>query len=81
MSDIKDKIADKAVAIAYQGDAPLRASKLPRALQFPLVVILSLVSSALAYSFAAEYTAGELATVSRRLDAWWEVAALLGWRM
>ena len=79
MPSRKDKIADTTVADVYHGDAPLR-SKLPRPVQFPLVVVLSLVSSALLYSFAAEYTTGELATVSRSLNEWWEVGALLGWR-
>jgi hypothetical protein len=72
----KEKIDDKALAVAHQGDT----SKLPRPIQFPLVVILSLSSSALLYSFAAEYTAGELATVSRSLNEWWQVGALVGWR-
>jgi hypothetical protein len=76
----KDKIADKAIAVVHQGDAPLRASKLPRLIQFPLVVILSLSSSALLYSLSAEYTAGELAAVSRSLNEWWEVGALVGWK-
>lgn len=80
MPSRKDIISDKAIAVVYQGDAPLRASKLPRHVQFPLVVILSLVSSALFYSFAAGYTAGELATVSRSITEWWEVGALVGWR-
>ena len=75
-----EKIADKGLAVVNQGDAPLRASKLPPPIQFPLVVILSLSSSALLYSFAAEYTAGELATISRSLIEWWEVGALVGWR-
>ncbi len=74
----KENVADKAVA--HQGDAPVRASKLPRRIQFPLVVLLSLSTSALFYSFAAKYTAGELATVSRSLNEWWEVGALVGWR-
>jgi hypothetical protein len=76
----KEKIADKAVAVVHQSDAPLHASKLPRPIQFPLVIILSLSSSALLYSFTAEYTAGELATISRSLNEWWEVGALVGWR-
>lgn len=76
----KEKIADKALIVVHQGDAPLRASKLPHPIQFPLVVILSLSSSALLYSFAAEYTAGELSKVSRSLNEWWEVGALVGWR-
>jgi hypothetical protein len=75
-----EKIADKGPAVVNQGDAPLRASKLPPPIQFPLVIILSLSSSALLYSFAAEYTAGELATISRSLIEGWEVGALVGWR-
>jgi hypothetical protein len=75
-----EKFSDKGLAVVNQGDAPLRASKLPPPIQFPLVVILSLSSSALLYSFAAEYTAGELATISRSLIEWWEVGALVGWR-
>jgi hypothetical protein len=76
----KEKFADQAVAVVHQGDTPLRASKLPRPIQFPLVVILSLSSSALLYSFTADYTAGELATISRSLNERWEVGALVGWR-
>jgi hypothetical protein len=80
MPDRKEKLTDKVVAVVYQGDAPLRASKLPAPLQFPLVVVLSLSSSALLYSFASEYIDGELATVSRSLNQWWEIGALLGWK-
>lgn len=80
MSGRKEKIASKALAVVHQGDAPLRASKLPRPIQFPLVVILSLSSSALLYSFAVEYSATELAATSRSLNEWWEVGALIGWR-
>jgi len=80
MPNLKDKIVDKASAFVYKGNASPRASKLPRPLQFPLVVILSLSSSALLYSFAAEYTAGELAVVSRSLNNWWEVGLLVAWR-
>jgi hypothetical protein len=80
MPSRKEKIVDKASDIVYKGDAPLRASKLPRPLQFPLVVILSLSLSALLYSFAAEYTASELSAVSRSLNKWWEVGVLVAWR-
>ena len=76
----QEKLANKALAVVHQGDAPLHASKLPRPIQFPLVVILSLSSSALLYSFAADFTAGELAAVSRSLNEWWEVGALVSWR-
>ena len=75
----KVKSADKAIAIRH-GDAPIRASKLPAVLRFPLLVLLSLTLSSLLYSFVAEYTEGDLASVSRVLDQWWEVGALVGWR-
>ena len=80
MPSRRDKTSDKAPTIVFPSNAPLRVSRLPRSVQFPLVVILSLVSSALLYSFVAEYTAGELAAVSRNLEEWWEIGALLGWR-
>jgi hypothetical protein len=76
----KGKTAQKAIAIAQQDDAALPTSKLPPLLRFPLLVALSLTLSSVLYTLAAEYTAGELASVSRRLDKWWEVAALVGWR-
>jgi hypothetical protein len=76
----KDKFVNKAVAAISQGSTPLRASKLPRPLRFPLLVILSLSLSSLLYSFAAQYTAGELAAVSRSLNEWWEVGVLTAWR-
>ncbi|MCJ1366581.1 hypothetical protein MMC16_005710 [Acarospora aff. strigata] len=60
--------------------APLPASKLPAALRFPLLVTLSLSLSSLLYSFSSDYTAGDLATVSRSLNKWSEVAELIGWR-
>lgn len=55
-------------------------SKLPPLLRFPLLVALSLTLSSVSYTLSARYMAGELAGVSRRLDQWWEVAALVGWR-
>lgn len=67
-------------AVVSRQSASLRASKLPAPLRFPLLVILSLSLSSLLYSFAAEYTAGELASVSRSLNEWWEVGALVGWK-
>jgi hypothetical protein len=56
------------------------ASKLPVPLRFPLVVVLNLFLSALLYTLTAEYTAGEYASVSRRLNEWYEVAGLIAWR-
>ena len=74
------KSADKTIAIAQQGKAVIPPSRLPRPLRFPLLVLLSLSLSSLLYSLTAGYTAGELASVSRSLDQWWEVGALVGWR-
>ena len=60
--------------------ATVPTSKLPVALRFPLLVILSLSLSSLLYSVASDYTAGDLATVSRSLNKWSEVGELIGWR-
>jgi hypothetical protein len=79
MPSRKEKLADKAIAV-QRGDAPLRASKLPAFLRFPLLVLLSLTLSSLLYSFVAEYTEGDLASVSRTLQRWEDVGALVGWR-
>lgn len=74
-------VAEKANAIVVEGNAPIRASKLPGVIRFPLVVTLSMVLSSLMYSWAAEYIAGDLARVSRNLNEWWEVGVLVAWRM
>ena len=49
-------------------------------LHFPALVLLSLTLSATLYTVASNFTAGDLSSVSRRLDDWWEVAALVGWK-
>jgi hypothetical protein len=76
---LSEQIADKATAVVFRGDAPA-PSKLPRALRFPLVVVLNLFLSSLLYTFVAEYTAEEFATVSRSLNEWYEVGALVVWK-
>ncbi len=80
MPTSKGKVRDKGIAVALQGDAVIQHSKIPRFLRFPLVLLLNLTLSALLYSFIADYTMADLARVSRSLDQWWEVAALVGWR-
>jgi hypothetical protein len=77
MRSRKEKIDDRTIAV---GEALSRTSKLPAFLQFPLLVLLSLTLSSLLYSFIAEYTAGDLASVSRNLDQYWEGGVLVGWR-
>lgn len=78
MSSVIHAISDKTTGVVVRGDAPLRASKLPAPLRFPLVVLLSLITSSLLHNVVADYTKGELASVSRSLNEWWEVATLLG---
>ncbi|KAK8140312.1 hypothetical protein PG984_000378 [Apiospora sp. TS-2023a] len=58
-----------------------RESKLPKPLQFPLVVILSLAFSSVGYSLVYPWTKGVLAEHARVLDSWGEVALLTGWRI
>ena len=55
-------------------------STFPATLQFPVIVVLSLTLSATLYTVASSFTAGDLSSVSRRLDDWWEVAGLVGWK-
>ncbi len=71
---------EKAIAVVQQGDAVIRPSKMPSLLRFPLIVVISTVLSAFLYSFTADYTAADLAAVSRRLDSWWEMGILVAFR-
>ena len=57
--------------------ALLPTSKIPSQLRFPLVVITNLALSALLYSFISEFAAGDLSSVSRSVNQWWEVSGLL----
>jgi hypothetical protein len=77
----KSKSDDKEPAASQEGGAVIPTARLPPPLRFPLLVALSLTLSSISYTLAARYTAEELASVSRKLDQWWEVAALVGWRM
>lgn len=56
-------------------------SKVPEFLLFPALVVLSLTLSSALYSVASVLTVGDLSSVSRSLDDWWEVAGLIGWRI
>jgi hypothetical protein len=58
-----------------------RSSRLPAALQFPLIVLLSFSLSSVGYSFLNEATRGELATIVRTPESSLEVALLAFWRM
>lgn len=68
--------------------APIRAasmtrakvSRIPAILRFPLIVLLSLTISSALHSGVKEITAGDLASVSKRVETWPEISALIGWR-
>ena len=60
--------------------SPAATSKLPPRVRFPLLLVLSLTISSLLYSLVSPFTSGDLATVSRSRDNWWEIAGLLGWK-
>jgi len=71
-------VNDKAVA-AIGGSA--NRSKLPAAIQFPLLTLISFSISSLLFSFLNEWTGSELANVAKSLDTWTEVGILASWRM
>ncbi|KAM3068738.1 hypothetical protein ACMFMG_010914 [Clarireedia jacksonii] len=80
---IVDMVADEMEMVKAALPAKMRVSKLPSSLRFPLVVVLSLTSSSLAYSLCAQWMPEgreELGRVARRLDGWDELGGLLGWR-
>ena len=59
---------------------PSYSSSIPAPLRFPLLALVSLTSSSVLYSLASEFTAGDLSSVSKRLDDWWAITGLLGWK-
>ncbi|KAI9658902.1 MAG: hypothetical protein M1821_001862 [Bathelium mastoideum] len=60
---------------------PLPASKLPAPTRFPLLTVLSLALSALLFSFVADSTGVELASMSRTLNEPWQAVAVLAWKV
>jgi hypothetical protein len=65
-----------AVPVA-QSPALVSTSKLPSSLRFPLVVISNLALSAFFYAISSEFAAGDLSSVSRSINEWWEIGGLL----
>lgn len=55
-------------------------SKIPNALRFPILVITSMALSSALYTGASQLGTGDLATVMKRRDQWWEIFGLLGWK-
>ncbi|KAA6407937.1 MAG: hypothetical protein FRX48_08288 [Lasallia pustulata] len=60
--------------------APISTTMLPAALRFPLLVLFSLTLSSIFYTLSSAFTAGDLSSVSRSLNEWWEVAGLVAWK-
>ncbi|KAF2502755.1 hypothetical protein BU16DRAFT_475141 [Lophium mytilinum] len=60
---------------------PIKTSRLPRALRFPLLVIISLSLSAFSYSAAYELLGYRLGSVARTLNDSWGPVAFLGARV
>ena len=50
----------------------------PPSLRFPIAVLLNLTLSAALYSITSDFRAGDLSSVSRSINQWWEVMGLLG---
>ena len=55
----------------------LPVSKIPAPIRFPLLVLLNMSMSTLLYTISAEFTAGDLANVSRTVNAWPEIFGLV----
>lgn len=55
-------------------------ASLPPWMRFPAVLGMSLFLSSIMYSVSAQWTHGELASVSRKYEGWGVLAGLLGWR-
>jgi len=78
----RKQLANGATSVPVATSEPiLPTSKLPAELRFPLVLALNLSLSALLYSFASEFTAGDLSSVSRSINTWWEIGTLVAFRV
>lgn len=82
----RSKVAHEAMesnaSVALNVAAPSRrASRLPKQVQFPLIVILSFSMSSLGYSMLNEGTKGELAAIAKAPELKYQVALLAAWRM
>ena len=57
------------------------ATKLPAAIRFPLVVLISLSLSTLFYSLTADWIGVELAAISRTVEDEWQVGTVVAWKL
>lgn len=76
-----DRRAKESQSPALQPSPDGNGPKIPQALQFPLVVVLSFLVSSLGYQATYPWTKAVLADHARMLDSLTEVALLTGWKM
>ena len=60
--------------------SPAPNSKLPAQLRFPLLVLMTWTLFGILWSTISPFTAGDLATVSRSRDDWWNIVGLMVWK-
>ena len=65
-------------AVAISSAPPMDVHIVPHSLRFPIAVLLNLTLSASLYSITSDFRAGDLSSVSRSVNQWWEVIGLLG---
>ena len=68
-------------------EAPVQAvaDKMPQqlpssAVRFPVLVLVSLVISSAGFSALSPFLAGDLSSVSGRVEEWWQIAGVLAWK-
>lgn len=57
-----------------------RLEKIPSPARFGLLVLSSLVLSSALFTLTSPITVGDLSTVSKHLENWWEVGGLIAWK-
>ena len=60
--------------------SPAPNSKLPAQLRFPLLVLMTWTLFGTLWSTISPFMAGDLATVSRSRDDWWNIVGLMVWK-
>ena len=71
----------QAVKVPGSAGSTAVSSELPTFLQFPLLLILNWSLSALLYTVVSEFSAGDLAVVSRSINEWWEILSLASFKL
>ena len=52
----------------------------PSAIRFPVLVLISLVISSAGFSALSPFLAGDLSSVSGRVEEWWQIVGVIGWK-